>query len=122
MTENILAPPTNSILESIAGRPIGHRRISELRTRKDEAGNLRTVAIPHEGDLSFEAKQILTKVRVLRDYTKATGFRTTKSQNDLIQTLDGDDLASVLLILNTNAPVPTGRPFTAAAFTSVNEQ
>src|SRR5258708_33796965 len=76
--------------------------IGELLIRKDNAGHLRAVAIPYECDLSFAAKQVLIKVRVLRDYTKATGFRTTKSQNDLIQSLDGEDLAEVLLLLNKN--------------------
>ena len=107
---------------AIVGRSIQTRRLSELRIRKDSAGNFHAVGIPCEGDLSFAAKQVLTKVRALRDYTQATGFRTTKSQNDLIQSLDGDDLASVLLILNKNTALDTknttGRPFSATSFAS----
>ena len=49
--------------------------------------------------LSETAMDVLNKVRVLREYTDSTGFKTTRSQNDLIQSLDGDDLANVLFIL-----------------------
>lgn len=43
--------------------------------------------------------EVLNKVKALREYTTLTGFKTTKSQNDLIQSLDGDDLATVVLAL-----------------------
>jgi hypothetical protein len=50
-------------------------------------------------ELTTSAQHVLDKVKALRDYTKTTGFQTTRSQNDLIQSLDGDDLASVVLAL-----------------------
>jgi hypothetical protein len=49
--------------------------------------------------LTTRAQEVLTKVKALREYTQLTGFRTTRSQNDLIQGLDGDDLASVVIAL-----------------------
>jgi hypothetical protein len=50
--------------------------------------------------LSLEAQTVIDKVRALRAYTLRTGWRTTRSQNDLIQGLaDPNDLASVLLAL-----------------------
>jgi hypothetical protein len=45
------------------------------------------------------ATEVLNKVKALREYTTLTGFKTTRSQNDLIQSLDGDDLAVVVLAL-----------------------
>jgi hypothetical protein len=52
--------------------------------------------------MSARANDVLDKVRALREYTQMTGFRTTKSQNDLIQSLDGNDLATVVLALKQN--------------------
>jgi hypothetical protein len=54
----------------------------------------------HENHLSLDAKAVVEKIRVLRKYTRETGFKTTRSQNDLLQTLDGNDLANALLVLN----------------------
>lgn len=63
------------------------------------SGEMLVDCIPDDSNLSRKSLDVLKKVRVLRDYTTNTGFKTTKSQNDLIQSLNGDDLASVLLIL-----------------------
>jgi len=47
-----------------------------------------------------EAQTVLDKVKALREYTQRTGWKTTKSQNDLIQAIpDPNDLATVLLAL-----------------------
>ena len=52
--------------------------------------------------LSPEAQAVVDKVRALREYTEATGFRTTRSQNDLIQGLtDSNDFASAVLALRS---------------------
>lgn len=51
--------------------------------------------------MSDRAQDVLTKVKALREYTQLTGFRTTRSQNDLIQGLDGEDLAAVILALKS---------------------
>ena len=52
--------------------------------------------------LTATVQAVLDKVRALRKYTQQTGFRTTRSQNELIQAIDNpDDLASVLLALNS---------------------
>ncbi len=45
---------------------------------------------------------IIAKIRVLRAYTVRTGFRTTKSQNEILARLNADDLATVLLVLEGN--------------------
>lgn len=47
---------------------------------------------------SFQA-DIVSKIRSMRDYTLATGFRTHKSQNELLGTLGSTDLAAVLQAL-----------------------
>jgi hypothetical protein len=44
-------------------------------------------------------QEVLDKVKALREYTQRTGFRTTRSQNDLIQSLDGEELAETVLAL-----------------------
>jgi hypothetical protein len=44
-------------------------------------------------------QEVLDKVRALREYTMLTVFRTTRTQNDLIQTLDGEELAEAILAL-----------------------
>jgi hypothetical protein len=50
--------------------------------------------------LTPEAQAIVTKVKALREYTQTTGFRTTRSQNELIQSIaDPSDLALVILAL-----------------------
>jgi hypothetical protein len=49
--------------------------------------------------LSARAQDVLEKVRALRRHTLLTGFRTTRGQNELFSTLTGDELASVLLVL-----------------------
>ena len=52
-------------------------------------------------ELSPIAREVIEKVKAMRAYTTRTGWRTTRSQNDLIQALkDPNDLASVLLALN----------------------
>ena len=51
-------------------------------------------------------QEVLDKVKALREYTQRTGFRTTRSQNDLIQSLDGEELAEAVLALKLDT---TGR-------------
>jgi hypothetical protein len=55
-----------------------------------------TMTIPQ---LTAEQQQVFDHVKALRAYTVETGFKTTRSQNDLLQTLDGIDLAAVLVAL-----------------------
>jgi hypothetical protein len=45
------------------------------------------------------AQEVIERVRALREYTIATGFKTTRSQNELIQSLDGAELAEAVLAL-----------------------
>jgi hypothetical protein len=50
--------------------------------------------------LSPTAQTVVDKVRALREYTQRTGWRTTKSQNELIQAIrNPDDLAAVIIAL-----------------------
>jgi hypothetical protein len=67
---------------------------------KTNEGNYRSRLEFHEKELSPESRAVVEKIRVLRKYTRDTGFKTTRSQNDLLQTLDGNDLANALLVLN----------------------
>jgi len=51
-------------------------------------------------NLSPTTQKVVDQIRALREYTARTGFRTTRSQNEVLQTLEGVDLADALLALN----------------------
>jgi hypothetical protein len=65
--------------------------------------------------LSETAIDVVKRVRVLRRYTDSTGFKTTRSQNDLIQSLDGKDLADALFLLEQDLEVVQHHPSTTQA-------
>ena len=46
-----------------------------------------------------EVQAIIDKVSVLRGYTARTGFRTTRSEKEILARLGPDELAAVLLVL-----------------------
>jgi len=48
---------------------------------------------------SPKVQRVVERVRALREYTNSTGYRTTRSQNEALQTLDGVDLADALILL-----------------------
>lgn len=51
-------------------------------------------------ELTSEAKKVFDKILALREYTTRTGFKTTRSQNELLQAITNpDDFASVLIAL-----------------------
>lgn len=53
-------------------------------------------------NLTPAAQAVVDKVKALREYTQLTGFRTTRSQNEIIQAITNpDDLAGVVLALKT---------------------
>jgi hypothetical protein len=60
-----------------------------------------TVMMTTRVELTPAQQQVIDQVRALRAYTTTTGFKTTRSQNDLLQALNGTDLATVLVALNT---------------------
>jgi len=43
---------------------------------------------------------VIEKIRALKQHTKLTGFRTTRSINDLKASLNAEDLAAVCRVLN----------------------
>ena len=49
--------------------------------------------------ISPTAQKVVDQIKALREYTHRTGFKTTHSQNDILQTLNGTDLADALLAL-----------------------
>ncbi|HKV80014.1 MAG TPA: hypothetical protein VJP02_17840 [Candidatus Sulfotelmatobacter sp.] len=50
--------------------------------------------------ISPAAQAVVDKVKALREYTQRTGFKTTRSQNDLIQAIrNPEDLAAVIMTL-----------------------
>jgi len=51
--------------------------------------------IPNSGKI----QRVVERDRALREYTKTTGYRTTRSQNESLQELDGVDLAEALILL-----------------------
>lgn len=44
-------------------------------------------------------KQAVDKILALRELTRTTGFRTTRSQNEILQKLNPDDLAEAAKLL-----------------------
>jgi hypothetical protein len=46
--------------------------------------------------LTPRAQEIVSQVLALREYTRTSGHKTTKSQHQLIQSLDGAELADAL--------------------------
>jgi hypothetical protein len=46
--------------------------------------------------------EVVEKIRALKQHTRLTGFKTTRSQNDLKAALSPDDLAAVCRILNAD--------------------
>ena len=50
-------------------------------------------------NISLQLAEIVNKVRALRSYTRRSGFRTTRSEKEILARLGPDDLAAVLLAL-----------------------
>ena len=46
-----------------------------------------------------ELQALVDKIRALRGYTARTGFRTTRSEKEILSRLGADDLAAVLMEL-----------------------
>ncbi len=44
--------------------------------------------------------EVVAKIRALKEHTRLTGFRTTRSVNDLKSALSAEDLAAVCTVLN----------------------
>jgi hypothetical protein len=65
-----------------------------------------TIVLPAEKDFPVAVQQAVTQIRTLRRYTEQTGFKTTRSQNDILQKLEGEDLANALLLLDKGTVVP----------------
>jgi len=47
-----------------------------------------------------DLQEIVNKIRAMRQYSKETGFQTSKSCSALLNKLNADDLANVCLELN----------------------
>lgn len=56
--------------------------------------------------MTSRAKEIVTRVLALREYTRTSGHKTTKSQHELIQSLDGAELADALIAIKAGAIEP----------------
>jgi hypothetical protein len=48
---------------------------------------------------SAKVQRVVERVRALREYTRTTGYHTTRSQNAALQELDGIELADALVVL-----------------------
>ena len=53
--------------------------------------------------------EIVAKIQALKAYTARTGFKTTRSQNEILQALNGDDLATVLVALENDNENDNGK-------------
>jgi len=54
---------------------------------------------PARNAVSPELQAVIDQVSVLRGYTARTGFRTTRSEKEILARLGADELAAVLLAL-----------------------
>jgi hypothetical protein len=68
---------------------------------------------------SANVTDLIHKIKVLRAYTRRTGFKTSRSENELLAPLNGNDLAEVLAALEepregTFNPSPREDPITRA--------
>ena len=55
-----------------------------------------------EMELTPHQQTVVEKIRALQKHTRLTGFRTTRSVNDLKASLNAEDLAAVCRVLNTD--------------------
>ena len=51
-------------------------------------------------------QETIARIRTMREYTRRSGFKTTRSQNELLSRLKADDLADVLLALEGHEYAP----------------
>jgi hypothetical protein len=51
---------------------------------------------PQQKAKPFSVQEVIGKVMILRAYTKQTGFRTTRSESELLRPLSGPELTQVL--------------------------
>jgi len=49
--------------------------------------------------LTASQEEVVTKIEALRKMTRESGFKTTRSVNDLLERLNPDDLAAVAAAL-----------------------
>jgi hypothetical protein len=54
-----------------------------------------------ESQLTPSQQEVVDKIRALRKMTATSGFKTTRSVNDLLERLNADDLAAVAAALYT---------------------
>ncbi len=94
------------LLHPVAEQPRRHARAGFVFRRANVCLYI-TASRTEEIDMTTtRVQEVLDKVKALREYTQRTGFRTTRSQNDLIQSLDGEELAEAVLALKLDT---TGR-------------
>jgi len=72
-----------------------------LATILSSDGDSQIVLLPGETEFPEAVQQAVTQIRALRRYTAQTGFKTTRSENAILQKLNGEDLANALLLLDT---------------------
>lgn len=52
--------------------------------------------------LTQRQADVITKIRALQEHTRLTGFKTTRSVNELKSALSAEDLAAVCAVLNAD--------------------
>ena len=52
--------------------------------------------------LTAHQAEVIRQIRALKEHTRLTAFRTTRSQNELKSALNADDLAAVCAVLNSD--------------------
>ncbi len=65
--------------------------------------------MPNTNNLKPENAEVVKKIRILRAYTRKTGFQTGRSVNALLAPLAPDDLVEVLTTLEQDPPLKSPR-------------
>jgi hypothetical protein len=56
-----------------------------------------------ETQMTERQASVVTKIRALQEHTRLTGFKTTRSVNELKSALSAEDLAAVCAALNRDS-------------------
>jgi hypothetical protein len=77
-------------------------RSGELESAGRTRHNTEKFQLADKMELTPRQQVVVEKIRALQKHTRLTGFRTTRSVNDLKASLNAEDLAAVCRVLNTD--------------------
>lgn len=84
-----------ALMDDPSVTPEKHVELTTLTTRLKAAAKSAQIA-----ELTATQQTAVRDIVTLRNHTTATGFKTTRSQNQILEVLKGADLAAVLQAVN----------------------